>query len=84
MTTKAREIIAGAQRDNGDYIIRSSCDADAILEALTAAGYAIVPVEASEAMVEAGLASEEIHRKHYLGPECVQEVYRAMLQAAEE
>jgi hypothetical protein len=73
----AREVIAEALEDSG--MLLQLAAADDIIQALTAAGYAIVPVEPTEAMLR---ASARIPVK---GPVSVAEAFwRAMLQAAPE
>jgi hypothetical protein len=82
----ARDVIAGVVYDTGrDFEaqeITGESVADAILAALSAAGWAVVPKEASFEMLSAGGASIWDHAslpKHQL----VANAYRAMVAAAD-
>lgn len=63
--------------------INDECDSDAIagdiLTALQAEGMAVVPVEPTEAMLEAG---EEADAMYYEGRTQTAQIYKAMLAAA--
>jgi hypothetical protein len=71
----AREVIAHAILDNPGGGI--GAQADAILAALAGAGFAVVPVEPSEHMVDEG----SLHTGGLLGKAWL--TYRAMLAAAQ-
>lgn len=73
----ARALICDWQTADEDSREYADEMADAILAALRGAGFAVVPREASKAMLTAGYDASELGR-FGLGP-----VYRAMVAAAE-
>lgn len=80
---KAREVIAKTFVPGWQQHIAAD-GADAILDELAKNGFAIVPIEPNEKMIEA--ASEVLFRPEYDGVETktlLPPVYRAMLKAAE-
>lgn len=88
----ARDVVARAMLDSIGLSNTSAAqgedNADAILSALAAAGYAVVPVEPNEAMAHAGgCASEPGVRMEGPMPSSkhkARTIYRAMLAAAKE
>jgi hypothetical protein len=72
----AREVIARALSWG------RACDADAILAALDAAGLAVVPVEPTEAVKEAGVNAMASLEYIAANEHEAQHIYRAMLAAA--
>lgn len=81
MTTSAKEVIAAAIKARPAWNTPYSADADAILSALDAAGYVVMPREASEAMRE---AARSVKWTRGIGELGIGEVYRAMIAAAEK
>lgn len=89
MTTPLIETIARAackangENDNCSHYYRE--EAEIIITALTEAGYAIVPVEPTEAMVEAPAieADEYYFATQQRANDHVASIYRAMISAAQ-
>lgn len=83
----AREVLSDLrlpdQAYERDWFFVGDFGADAIIKALASAGYAIVPVEPSERMVEAGFKAI-FEPESCLSDIEIEDVYCAMLTAAKE
>lgn len=82
MTASAKEVIAATQVEflHGVPVLVTDAGATAILAALDAAGFVIVPREPTKAMVRAAWMAQPA------GPCCdwdIEELYRAMIAAQE-
>ena len=89
MTASAKEVIAAAIKSRPAWNTPYSADADAILAALDAAGYVVVPREPTPAMVAAAWDTIAPGKKRLgiarLGPgPGTTDVYRAMIAAQEK
>ncbi len=83
MTASAKEVIAAAQVEflHGVPVSVTDAGATAILAALDAAGYVVVPREPTEAMREAARTAPLARGIGNVG---IGEVYRAMIAAQEK
>lgn len=76
-------VIQGLQTINGiDPEYDDGVDADIILSALAAAGFAVVPVEATEEMLPQAWRTVRHHGGQGVDHDCLRGIYRAMIAAA--
>jgi histidinol-phosphate/aromatic aminotransferase/cobyric acid decarboxylase-like protein len=81
MTASAKEVIAAAIKSRPAWNTPYSADADAILAALDAVGFVVVPREPTGEMMEAARAVPLTNGIGYVG---IGGVYRAMIAAQEK
>ena len=83
MTASTKEVIAAAIKSRPAWNTSYSADAAAILAALDAAGFVVVPREPTEEMIENGLGAMMEWDARTGDDQGIAEVYRAMIAAQE-